>query len=254
MIGIISDVHGNYAALMAVLDALDRMRVSEIICLGDTAGYYCQINECCDALRGRGIFSLQGNHDWYLSSEEGCPRSTSANRCLAYQRDVVTEENLAWLATLKPRAHLYGIDFVHGGWNDPLDEYFAPEPGYFAQIPGNYFASGHTHVQLLWSQDGKTYCNPGAVGQPRDGNPDAGFAVWDGRQFKLFRVPYDVNATQRAMRDAGFEPYYYDNLAIGARIGGKIDGYPSLAAAKHEAVTYDANGASSPADTIERDR
>jgi len=245
MIGIISDVHGNYAALTAVLDALDQMRVSEIICLGDTAGYYCQINECCDTLRARGIFSLQGNHDWYLSSGEGCPRSTSANRCLTYQRETITDENLAWLATLKPRAHLHGIDMVHGGWNDPLDEYFSPEPGYFAQIPGSHFASGHTHVQLLWSQDDKTYCNPGAVGQPRDGNPDAGFAVWDAGQFKLFRVPYDVQATQRAMHDAGFEPYYYENLAIGARIGGKVDTYPGLAPTTFETITGDANEASS---------
>ena len=79
MIGIISDVHGNYSALSRVLARLDALGVSRIICLGDTAGYYCQVNECCDALRERAVFSVMGNHDWYLARQQRCPRSNSAN-------------------------------------------------------------------------------------------------------------------------------------------------------------------------------
>ena len=60
MIGIISDVHGNYSALCTVLDRLDTLGVSRIICLGDTAGYYSEVNACCDALRERQVLSVMG--------------------------------------------------------------------------------------------------------------------------------------------------------------------------------------------------
>ena len=75
MIGIISDIHGNYTALTKVLAELDNLGVDKIICLGDIAGYYCQINQCCKILQDRNIFCLMGNHDWYLVTNEDCPRS-----------------------------------------------------------------------------------------------------------------------------------------------------------------------------------
>jgi putative phosphoesterase len=223
MIGIISDIHGNHVALTAVLAELDALGVEEVICLGDIAGYYPQINECCDTLRERNIFSLAGNHDGYLVDGGGCPRSVSATRCLMYQQTIITPSNLAWLATLPLRDRKHNIELIHGGWNDPLEEYLRPSQTYFDALPGQHFASGHTHVQHLWTGNGKVYCNPGSVGQPRDGNPHAAYALWDGQAFSLRRVEYDVGAIQRLTRDAGFEPYFYDNLAIGSRIGGKID-------------------------------
>jgi predicted phosphodiesterase len=223
MIGIISDVHGNHVALMAVLAELDALGVREILCLGDIAGYYSQINECCDTLRERNVFSLTGNHDGYLVAGGGCLRSDSATRCLMYQHKIITPSNLAWLATLPYRARKHNVDLVHGGWNDPLEEYLKPSQTYFDALAGQYFASGHTHVQYLWSGNDKVYCNPGSVGQPRDGDPRAAYAIWDGQTFALRRVEYDVAETQRLMRDAGFAPYFYDNLSTGSRIGGKID-------------------------------
>ena len=222
MIGIISDVHGNHFALLAVLDKLDELGVSEVICLGDIGGYYCQINECCETLRQRNIFSLMGNHDWYLAKGERCPRSNSANACLDYQRKVISQANLAWLASLPERANIHGIDIVHGGWNDPIDEYVKPTEEYFSIIPGSYFASGHTHVQHVWTDGKKSYCNPGSVGQPRDGDPRAAFATWDGSSFNLFRVEYDIGRVQLEMARAGFTPYFSENLYKGSQIGGKI--------------------------------
>ena len=222
MIGIISDIHGNHFALSAVLARLDAMGVSEIICLGDIGGYYCQINECCESLRSLNIFSLMGNHDWYLAVGEDCPRSNGANACLDYQRRVVSRINLDWLASLPHEANIHGINIVHGGWRDPIDEYLKPTKDYFSEIPGHYFASGHTHVQCIWSGEGKSYCNPGSVGQPRDGDPRAAFATWDGGSFFLHRTEYDILSMQREMAAAGFTPYFYENLERGTRIGGKI--------------------------------
>ncbi|MFV3315779.1 metallophosphoesterase family protein [Pseudomonas sp. BNK-43-a] len=222
MIGIISDIHGNFAALSTVLAELDRMGVDEIICLGDTAGYYSQVNECCDILRARGIFSLMGNHDAYIALNQPCPRSNSANACLDYQREVLSADNRRWLESLPERASLHGLELIHGGWNDPLDEYLEPSEAYFAEHPGRFFASGHSHVQFLWQGRDKTWCNPGSVGQPRDGDPRAAFATWDGQRFALYRIAYDIEAAQRAMAHAGFTDYFYENLAKGTQIGGRV--------------------------------
>lgn len=225
MIGIISDVHGNHVALAAVLERLDAMGASEIICLGDVAGYYSQINECCDALRARNIFTLMGNHDLYLASGTRCPRSNSANRCLDYQRSVISASNLAWLAGLPEAATVHGIRIVHGGWNDPIDEYMKPAADYFSELDGDHFASGHTHVPCIFSAGGKTYCNPGSIGQPRDGNPAASFATWDGTDFHIHRQAYDIARIQAHMAEAGFDPYFYENLGAGTQIGGRISRY-----------------------------
>ena len=222
MIGIISDIHGNFSALKAVLDALDAEGITEIISLGDVAGYYCQINECCSELRRRSISNLMGNHDWYLVTGNECPRSNSANRCLEYQRKVIDPQNLSWLAASEKTRTIDGLRMAHAGFIDPMDEYLSPSLAYFSALEGTHFISGHTHVQTYWSEANKVYCNPGSVGQPRDGNPKSAYAIWTGRDFLLKRVTYEISAVSKAMSLAGFTPYYYENLAQGTQIGGKI--------------------------------
>ena len=118
------------------------------------------------------------------------------------------------------------LSLVHAGWNDPLDEYMIPTEEYFFEIEGHAFASGHSHVQYKWQGSRAIYCNPGSVGQPRDGDPRAAFATWDGMRFDLHRVSYDIGQTEKSMQAAGFSEYFYANLRIGSRIGGKIDKAP----------------------------
>ena len=71
-IAVISDIHGNYPALKAVLDEIDSDGIKDVICLGDIVGYYCQVNECIDVLRERKIYCLLGNHDYYMISNTCC--------------------------------------------------------------------------------------------------------------------------------------------------------------------------------------
>ncbi len=115
---------------------------------------------------------------------------------------------------------------THGGWRDPLDEYLVPSDAYFSDLAGGYFATGHLHVQYLWRGRDVVYCNPGSVGQPRDGDPRAAFATFDGKDFQLHRVEYDITQVEKAMLDAGFSYYYVENLAKGTRIGGKLSTVP----------------------------
>src|SRR2546425_4030926 len=90
MIAIISDTHGNYPALEAVLRDVAREQCEAVYSLGDVAGYYCMLNECVEALRERNIPNVMGNHDKYLSSAAECPRSLAATRCIAFQRSIVS--------------------------------------------------------------------------------------------------------------------------------------------------------------------
>lgn len=216
-IGLISDIHGNFEALKAVLAELDRLGIAEIYCAGDTVGYYPQINECCRELRQRGIPSTMGNHDWYMAGGGFCPRSKSVNDCLLYQRGIIEDENLAWLRQLPLIIRVGRMQVLHGGWCDPIDEYLEPSAEYFERIAGEVFVSGHTHIQMLRQFGNRTYCNPGSVGQPRDGDPRAAFAVFDGRDFELHRVAYDMQKVFDLMAAAGFNDYYYGGLLTGAR-------------------------------------
>jgi predicted phosphodiesterase len=220
MLAILADIHGNYPALQAVLARIDRVGCERVISLGDTAGYYAQPNECIQVLRARKILNLMGNHDHYLVTGSTCPRSQSANDCLEYQRKVIAMDNLAWLAQSPLSATFGEISMVHAGWNDPLDEYLLdPQESYFRDRPGAVFLSAHTHIPMVRTFAEKVYANPGSVGQPRDGDPRAAFAILDNRRIRIERVPYDIEATARAMQDAGFSKYYYDNLFEGVRIG-----------------------------------
>ena len=217
MIALISDIHGNYSALQKVLAEIDGMGIEEVYCLGDLVGYYSEINECCDEIRRRNIKSVMGNHDWYMAAKSFCPRSNSANDCLIYQRQIISEDNYAWIRRLPVFLAVGDLFMVHGGWGDPIDEYLNPTEEYFSKIDGKYFASGHTHRQIVTQFGDKVYCNPGSVGQPRDNDRRAAFATFDGSMFHLHRVEYDISRVGDLMEKAGFSGYYYDCLKSGAK-------------------------------------
>lgn len=221
MIAIVSDIHGNYPALQAVLRVIDSLGVDDIYCLGDSVGYYSQVNEVLDELRGRDVKAVIGNHDWYLLADSFCDRSQTVNDTITYQKKIVSAENLAWLQALPVHREYNGLKMVHGGWTDPLDEYLRePSKAYFDKVGGKYFASGHTHLPRIEDYGDKVYCNPGSVGQPRDGDKRASFATWDGDTFELHRVVYDVRKVGELMEQAGFSGYYYERLAVGGKNNG----------------------------------
>ncbi|MFY7697179.1 MAG: metallophosphoesterase family protein [Cyanobium sp.] len=224
MKALISDIHANYAALRAVLADAEAMGCDEYICLGDVAGYHADINECIALLRSLPRLSLiRGNHDAYLLSGSGCPRSELVSRTLAYQAAVITPDNLAWLATSQEQLRC-GLDlFVHGGPENCLEQYIYRVTPSLCRDGLQRLFCGHTHVQVLYSQERLLFCNPGSVGQPRDGIPQAAYAVLGPSGVQLKRVEYDIAATEHSMKSAGFPDFYYANLRMGAQVGGRID-------------------------------
>lgn len=223
MIGIFSDIHGNLAALEAVIDAATRAGCTRFISLGDVVGYYPRPGACVDLLRGLDAINVMGNHDYYLVSGTDCPRSRLVAELGAYQRQFIDDDQIAWLAKSKRELIEHANHFVHGGARDPRDQYLYRVSEEDIPAGAERFFSGHTHVQTLFEFPRARYCNPGSVGQPRDGDARAAFATLDGAAIALHRVSYDVDRTAHDMKVAGFPSKYYENLYIGAQIGGRID-------------------------------
>lgn len=220
MIAIISDIHGNFPALQAVMAEIEKSGCEKIISLGDVAGYYCQVDECIHLLRQRDVSNIMGNHDYYLVNNQPCPRSNAANDSLKYQRAHITSDHFQWLKSSARQIERSGASFVHGGWNDPLDEYLlVVTEDYFRDESASYFFSGHTHIQSLKVLGKICHCNPGSVGQPRDSDPRAAFALFDGERVYLRRVDYDIDKIAVAMDNCGFGSYFYEGLYAGRKIG-----------------------------------
>ena len=227
MIAILSDIHGNLPALESVLEDMKRFDIDSIISLGDVSGYYPFINEVIELLQSYQAINLIGNHDRYIIDNTECPRSTSANLCLTYQKSVIKEENRLWLSQSIPTYKTKDCSMVHGGWDDPEDEYvYKVVPEYFERFNETYFFCGHTHVQKhVVLGNGKIFTNPGSVGQPRDGIPSAAYCLFDEScgEVLLRRVPYDIDKVASQMQSLGFDQKFYQNLYDGTRIGGKVD-------------------------------
>lgn len=224
MIAILSDIHSNLAALRAVLDDAVAHRCARILSLGDVVGYHAQPGQCIDLLAQHDAINILGNHDYYLISEENCSRSKVVAGIVDYQKRIVTPAQSSWLRGSLPSLKEFGSLFVHGGPEDPRDQYlYAVDDDTVPEDVERLF-SGHTHVQALMRMArGKWYCNPGSVGQPRDGDCRAAYAILDGDQIELRRVAYDIEETVASMKKAGFEPFLYENLYHGTQIGGRID-------------------------------
>ena len=189
-IAFISDIHGNYEALKVVLDYLDKNKIDRIYSLGDVVGYNCQINEVCEELQKRKIPNIFGNHDWYMAGGGKCPRSKSANYLIEFQKEIISKENLQWLSESSLFFNFGNIRAVHGGWDNPIDEYLY-------DINEQYF-------------------DPGSVGQPRDGNPKTSFAILHDGRFEIIRLKYDYEPLFREMKSYGIDDYYYGCLKYGS--------------------------------------
>ncbi len=223
MLALLSDIHGNLPALEAVVANARAQGCTRFLSLGDVAGYYAQPGECIDMLRELGATNILGNHDSYITLDQSCPRSRVVTEIIQYQKSILKPDQVAWLSgsldSLREDGHLY----VHGGPEDPRDQYLYAISA--DRIPDGVrlLCSGHTHVQIHVDFGDRAYCNPGSVGQPRDGDCRSAYAILHDGKVALQRVPYDIDRTAATMRAAGFEPFCYENLYKGAQIGGRID-------------------------------
>ncbi|WP_136600566.1 metallophosphoesterase family protein [Salinigranum halophilum] len=204
-LGLISDVHGNRVALEAVLD--DMPAVDRLLCAGDVVGYNPWPAECVAAVRGRDVPTVMGNHDRAVASETSFGFNSMAQAGVEYAREHLDESALAWLARLPDERTLLDgrVKVVHGHPADP-DRYTYPTDFAPGMLDGEeLLVMGHTHVQHHAVFSEGMLVNPGSVGQPRDGNPDAAYAIVDlaERVVTEHRVSYDVDRVATAIEEAG---------------------------------------------------
>lgn len=223
MLAILSDIHANLAALEAVLADARGRGCDRFICLGDVVGYNAEPEECCRLLMENGVVNILGNHDSYITTGENCTRSKVVAGIIDDHRTRLSPESIAWLGRSAPLIRDGDVLMVHGGPDDPLDQYVREVDATIFPDGVNVLFVGHTHVQISHRFGEKLFCNPGSVGQPRDGDPRAAYAIWHDRQLSLRRVDYDIERTIAVMTERDYEPFLSRGLPSGAQINGRVD-------------------------------
>lgn len=204
-VGVISDIHGNQVALEAVL--ADMPPVDALACAGDVVGYGPWPAECVETMQEREVPTVMGNHDRAVVRDTGFRFNNMAAAGVEYAREHLDETHLGWLRALPAeRVEFDGqMKLVHGHPDDP-DRYTYPHL-FSASMLGEeaMLVLGHTHVQAHEVYDEGIVLNPGSVGQPRDGEPQAAYAVvdLDHRRVEEHRVEYDIDRVVAAVREAG---------------------------------------------------
>jgi len=240
-IAAVADVHSNLAAFEAVLaHAEGQGPIDRIWCLGDLVGYGPAPGACIALLCRYAHSAVAGNHDraavGLIGTDEFNPYAAAAAIWTATQ---LSGAEKAYLAALPDVLTEGDFTLVHGSLRDPVWEYLlspsvAAAHLAFQRTP--FGLVGHSHVQFVFYEDGQDaigqamadgvvvalgerrfVANPGGLGQPRDGDPRACYALIDDerRQLTYHRVPYDIPRTQATMRAAGLPDYLVDRLARG---------------------------------------
>lgn len=237
---IVSDIHSNLEALEAVLADLERERPEALVCLGDFVGYGASPNECVERLRPRLAAAVVGNHDW-----AACGRmhlgsfSRDAAQAARWTGTLLTPENRDYLMALPLTARWQGALLVHASaalperWayvlspTDAADEMHA-----FGERLGFI---GHSHYpgafdrdeggRIRYAREAEIRLEPGhrylvnvpSVGQPRDGNPRAGYCLVDedAGLVRQVRIDYDVGGAMRRIHDAGLPRFLSERLLSG---------------------------------------
>ncbi|WP_132059217.1 metallophosphoesterase family protein [Halorussus amylolyticus] len=213
-VGVLSDIHSNEVALDAVLS--DASDVDALVCAGDVVGYNPWPAECVKVVRDREIASVMGNHDRAVASGTSFRFNSMAQAGVEHARERLSDEHLAWLADLPDERREFDdrVKIVHGHPNDP-DHYTTPDE-FAPDLLGDedVLVMGHTHVQHHEVYDEGVVMNPGSVGQPRDRDPRAAYAVLDldALTVEERRVEYDIETVQRAIDEVGLP------AKVGARL------------------------------------
>ncbi|MBK7046904.1 MAG: metallophosphoesterase family protein [bacterium] len=239
-IAVISDVHSNLQALTAVLARIDTLAVDGIYCLGDIVGYGARPSQCLDLVRERATASVQGNHDALIADPTlRLDFNIYSLAAVAHNRGLLSTEQLDWLRALPTRLRVDDrTQFVHGAPGDRdrylvfLDDLQEAATALLEDDGPGVCFFGHTHHQVLFDgqnllrpQPGDVHVdpsrrvliNPGSVGQPRDGDPRAAFAVYEpaAERVVFHRVEYDIEGARQDILAAGLPRLLADRLLQG---------------------------------------
>lgn len=231
---VISDIHSNYVALEAVLEDMKTREFDAVISLGDLVGYYTEPNDVIEQVRKIASVNIMGNHDFAIVEPEALLYSTlqeAAKEALDHNKNILEVDHFSWIEKLPLKVILktpYAtLTLVHGdpvtifgyiyGLTEELFEQSIKQS--LKQVKTDYLLVGHSHLQGEYydSSTSRIYINPGAVGQPRDKDPRAAYAIIDleNRTHKLIRVPYDIGKVKGQIIECCLPEYLGDRLEHG---------------------------------------
>lgn len=237
---IISDIHANLTALQAVLS--DAGEIDAAWCLGDLVGYGPDPNECIDTVRGLpNLECILGNHDAAaLNNIDSATFNPEARQAIHWTQKKLTDDSLTFLRSLPERVNLDNVTLAHGSPRQPVWEYLLDVHNAtqsFEHFDTPYCFVGHTHLPILYflpaqQPSARLYIpetglhmnltprmilNPGSVGQPRDRDPRAAYAIYNDREqiWEYHRVKYDVQNVQQRMETAGLPQRHIQRLSAG---------------------------------------
>jgi diadenosine tetraphosphatase ApaH/serine/threonine PP2A family protein phosphatase len=238
---VISDIHANITALEAVLE--DAGPTDEVWCLGDLVGYGPDPNICVERIREMPMLTcLLGNHDVAVIGKMPFESfNGDARRSLLWHKQVLAPDNLDFLRSLPASTKVRGeVTLAHGSPRDPVWEYIINTLS--ARLNFDHFDTpwcfvGHSHIQCtFWLEEqrdritldpprigkamplnSRAILNPGSVGQPRDRDPRAAYALFDtkARTWEARRVAYDFAQVQARIREANLPERHAIRLAEG---------------------------------------
>ena len=238
---VISDLHANITALEAVL--ADAGQVDETWCLGDVVGYGPDPNDVVERVRSiPNLTCILGNHDVaVLDQMDDAVFNTEARRSLLWQKKQLSDGNKGYLESLPQNALVLGdVTLAHGSPRDPVWEYILNTLVArlnFQSFETSYCFVGHSHIQCMFQLDmnkdrvslevpkpgevlqltARAILNPGSLGQPRDRDPRAAYAIFDpeAQLWEPRRVTYNIPAVQKRIREAGLPEKHAARLAEG---------------------------------------
>ena len=210
-IALLADVHANLPALEAVLKDVDNLGADAIWVAGDLVGYNPWPNEVVHLLKERKVRAIRGNHDRAALSGDTSWFNELAAAAIRWTRIVLTPASVGYLKLLEDRTRSNspeGVVAMYHGSPRNDDEYVMPwavDETLVRMARAHFVVLGHTHVPMAYSSRYGILVNPGSVGQPRDRDPRASWALLDTwtRGVLPRRVPYDVGAVVAAIGKAG---------------------------------------------------
>jgi putative phosphoesterase len=223
---LVADIHGNWPALSAIEESYDLC-----LCLGDLVDYALEPAPCLDWVRRNARYTVRGNHDHAVAQnvvttgQNGFKYLTALTRPLS--RAALEATDIRFLAAL-PLSRVVTIEdvrylLVHASPRDPLDEYAPPDPIFWSrrlqELDVDVVCVGHTHHPYTLEVGDRLVINPGSVGQPRDGDPRASYAILEDRRVELKRIEYPVENTIQVIQESTLPDTAKDLLGKVLRTG-----------------------------------
>jgi diadenosine tetraphosphatase ApaH/serine/threonine PP2A family protein phosphatase len=238
---VVADIHSNLEAFRAVLrDLEERGGADEIWCLGDIVGYGPNPRECIQLLRQHRCLCVAGNHDWAaIGKLDTSSFNPAAAAACQWTAEALKEEDADYLSSLPLTLRRGDFTLVHGSPREPIWEYVLSTQAArdnFDRFESRFCLIGHSHSPLLFELDSRDSCrehqlpeqfslktrsrfiiNCGSVGQPRDGDPRASYAIINTGEEALWhhRVKYDFKVTQDKILDTDLPARLASRLSVG---------------------------------------